>query len=37
MSEAKLSEADLARFTDFPAERITLWFENGTIYLPSEH
>ena len=23
--------------TDFPAERITLWFENGTIYLPSEH
>ena len=25
------------RFTDFPAERITLWFENSTIYLPSEH
>ena len=24
-------------FTDFPAERITLWFENKTIYLPSEH
>jgi hypothetical protein len=24
-------------FTDFPAEQITLWFENGTIYLPSEH
>jgi hypothetical protein len=24
-------------FTDFPAERITLWFENNTIYLPSEH
>jgi hypothetical protein len=24
-------------FTDFPAERITLWFENSTIYLPSEH
>jgi Family of unknown function (DUF6876) len=24
-------------FTDFPAERITLWFENCTIYLPSEH
>ncbi len=23
-------------FTDFPAERITIWFENGTIYLPSE-
>lgn len=23
-------------FTDFPAERITLWFENGTIFLPSE-
>ena len=23
-------------FTDFPAERITLWFENSTIYLPSE-
>jgi prepilin-type processing-associated H-X9-DG protein len=23
-------------YTDFPAERITLWFENGTIYLPSE-
>jgi hypothetical protein len=24
-------------FTDFPAERIELWFENNTIYLPSEH
>ena len=24
-------------FTDFPVERITLWFENNTIYLPSEH
>jgi hypothetical protein len=24
-------------FTDFPAERITFWFENSTIYLPSEH
>jgi hypothetical protein len=24
-------------FTDFPAERVTLWFENRTIYLPSEH
>jgi hypothetical protein len=24
-------------FTDFPVERITLWFENSTIYLPSEH
>lgn len=24
-------------FTDFPAERVTLWFENSTIYLPSEH
>jgi len=24
-------------YTDFPAERITLWFENNTIYLPSEH
>lgn len=24
-------------FTDFPAECITLWFENSTIYLPSEH
>ena len=24
-------------YTDFPAERITLWFENSTIYLPSEH
>jgi hypothetical protein len=23
-------------FADFPAERIALWFENGTIYLPSE-
>lgn len=23
-------------FTDFPAERIELWFENNTIYLPSE-
>jgi len=27
----------LISFTDFPAERITLWFENSTIYLPSEH
>jgi len=24
-------------FTDFPPEGVTLWFENGTIYLPSEH
>jgi uncharacterized protein DUF6876 len=24
-------------FTDFPLPRITLWFENNTIYLPSEH
>jgi hypothetical protein len=24
-------------FADFPAPRITLWFENSTIYLPSEH
>jgi hypothetical protein len=24
-------------FTDFPAEGITLWFANNTIYLPSEH
>jgi hypothetical protein len=24
-------------FTDFPATWITLWFANGTIYLPSEH
>ena len=23
-------------FTDFPPEGITLWFENDTIYLPSE-
>jgi hypothetical protein len=23
-------------FTDFPPEGITLWFENSTIYLPSE-
>lgn len=23
-------------FTDFPLETITLWFENDTIYLPSE-
>lgn len=23
-------------FTDFPIERIELWFENNTIYLPSE-
>jgi Family of unknown function (DUF6876) len=23
-------------FTDFPPEGITLWFENNTIYLPSE-
>ena len=23
-------------FTDFPVERIALWFENNTIYLPSE-
>jgi hypothetical protein len=25
------------KFTDFPSEGITLWFENNTIYLPSEH
>ena len=24
-------------FTDFPANEITLWFANNTIYLPSEH
>ena len=24
-------------FTDFPADEITLWFVNNTIYLPSEH
>ena len=23
-------------YTDFPAEGIELWFENSTIYLPSE-
>ena len=23
-------------YTDFPAERVELWFENNTIYLPSE-
>jgi hypothetical protein len=23
-------------FTDFPAPEITLWYENSTIYLPSE-
>lgn len=24
-------------YTDFPLERIVLWFENGVLYLPSEH
>jgi prepilin-type processing-associated H-X9-DG protein len=24
-------------FTDFPADGVTLWFANNTIYLPSEH
>jgi hypothetical protein len=24
-------------FTDFPADEISLWFTNNTIYLPSEH
>ena len=24
-------------YTDFPAEGIEVWFENSTIYLPSEH
>jgi hypothetical protein len=24
-------------YTDFPVESIELWFENNTIYLPSEH
>ena len=24
-------------FTDFPADEITFWFANNTIYLPSEH
>ena len=23
-------------YTDFPAERVELWFENNTIYVPSE-
>src|ERR1700683_3716096 len=23
-------------YTDFPAERVTLWFENNMIYLPNE-
>jgi hypothetical protein len=23
-------------YTDFPADRVELWFENNTIYLPSE-
>jgi hypothetical protein len=27
----------LIEFTDFPPEGVTLWFENNTIYLPSEH
>jgi hypothetical protein len=29
--------AKTLEFTDFPDEGITLWFENNTIYLPSEH
>ena len=24
-------------FTDFPLPKVTLWFENNVIYLPSEH
>lgn len=32
---AVLSKA--IEFTDFPPEGVTLWFENNTIYLPSEH
>jgi hypothetical protein len=24
-------------FTDFPRDGVELWFENNTIYLPSEH
>jgi hypothetical protein len=24
-------------YTDFPADSVELWFENNTIYLPSEH
>jgi hypothetical protein len=24
-------------YIDFPAESIELWFENNTIYLPTEH
>lgn len=24
-------------FTDFPLDKISLWFANNTIYLPSEH
>ena len=27
----------IIEFTDFPKEGVTLWFENNTIYLPSEH
>jgi hypothetical protein len=33
----KIVFAKVIPFTDFPIERITLWFENNTIYLPSEH
>jgi prepilin-type processing-associated H-X9-DG protein len=29
--------AKAIEFTDFPSDAIELWFENNTIYLPSEH
>jgi hypothetical protein len=24
-------------WTDFPLDTVTLWFADGTLYLPSEH
>lgn len=27
----------VVEYTDFPADSVTLWVENNTIYLPSEH
>lgn len=35
-NENEMVRQDLP-FTDFPLQRISLWVENGTILLPSEH
>jgi hypothetical protein len=33
----KVVYAEELAFTDYPREKITLWYANNVIYLPSEH